>query len=64
MNTKKSNCRVSVNHPELLNVLVDLALFTRKNQTPALAKALGITRQGLEKHIDKKEKNRKGKNEK
>jgi hypothetical protein len=43
------------NHPQLTELLVDLAIFTRKWQTPQIAKTVGVKRQSLEYHIDKKE---------
>lgn len=39
---------------ELIDLLTDLALFTRKWTTPRLAKLDGKSKQGLEYHVQKK----------
>lgn len=59
MSTKKSNSKISKDHPELIDVIVDFAIFTRKYQAPDLAKIIGISKQGLEYHINKKTKKEK-----
>lgn len=46
-------------HPKLVELLTDVAQFTRKYQTPQIADTVGISRQALEFHIDKKEKENK-----
>lgn len=57
MNSKpKAKQYITYNHPKLVELLADLAMFTQKWQTPYIAEALGISKQALQYHINKKKK--------
>ncbi len=52
--TVKKQYRPSIHTPELLELAVDVSKFTRKWKPPRLAKVLGITKQSLNEHIQKR----------
>lgn len=45
--------RPSKDDPALLELVTDVASFSRKWKAPKLAKTLGITKQSLDEHIKK-----------
>ena len=49
-----NSIRPSSKNPELLEMVTDFATFTKKWNAPKLAKTLGISKQALYTHIDKK----------
>jgi len=53
-NQKRSAYHPSREHPELLELAVDVAVFARKWKPKRMARAIGITHQSLNEHIEKR----------
>lgn len=51
--TKKAKQIKISQYPKLLDLLVDIAIFTNKWTGPAIADSVGITKQALRQHVIK-----------
>lgn len=54
MSNVKSKIRPTKQYPELVELATDIAIFTQKWTTPRIARTLDVSKQSLQKQIDKK----------
>lgn len=54
MTYKKSKTKPTITYPELMELLVDIAIFTQKWTTPNIAQSVGISKQALQRQINKR----------
>lgn len=55
---KTEKCLPTKNHPELMDLLIDLALLTQKYHVKKIASTVGITKQSLQQKVNQRKENR------
>jgi hypothetical protein len=59
MGSKKIKCNPAKAHPEVMDIFTDIAILKSKWTNAKMAETMGMTRQGFELNVKKKEKNEK-----